>query len=237
MTIHSFQCPSCGAPLLPKGKAPVISCPHCLTSVIVPEELRQVSDTEQWDTFLFDNFATNENNWLVGSQTSEYFTPLNQIIADGRYRWDAQIYKHSGMSTAWLMGYPVTDFHLSVNCKHIIGSKTASSWGVIFRVQDNQNFHWFRMTDNQYFAVSVVKDSQWLNKVNWTRTDAIKPFGVNQLEVIARGTHLVFLINGQLVSEFDDDQFSQRLVGLAIEGYTSGERTVFDFMDVILRAP
>ena len=98
---------------------------------------------------------------------------------------------------------------------------------MIFRIQDNQNYYWFRMTDSQFFAVSVQKDGQWLNIVDWTRTDAIKPNGVNQLEVLARETHFIFTINGQVVSEVDDDHFSQGLVGLAIEGYTAWEENNF----------
>jgi hypothetical protein len=91
------------------------------------------------------------------------------------------------------------------------------------------------MTDRQFFAVSVQKDSQWLNLVDWRRTDTIKPNGVNQLEVIARESHFIFLINGQVVKEVDDDHFSQGLVGLAIEGYMLGEKIIFDFIDVTLR--
>jgi predicted RNA-binding Zn-ribbon protein involved in translation (DUF1610 family) len=237
MTAHSFQCPSCGAPLIPRGNASVISCPHCHTSVIVPVELRQVSEAAQWTTLLFDSFTSNDNNWLVGNQTGEYFATLNQVIAEGRYRWEAEVGRPSSISPAWLMGYEVSDFHLVVNCKHISGSKAGSAWGVIFRVQDNQNYYWFRMTDSQSFAVSVQKEGQWLNVVDWTRTNTIKPNGVNQGEVIARETHFIFLINGQMVKEVDDGHLSQGLVGLAIEGYTPGEKTTFDFMDLILRAP
>lgn len=69
----------------------------------------------------------------------------------------------------------------------------------------------------------------------WTRSEAIKPNGVNQLEVIAREAHLVFVINGQIVSEVDDVLYGQGLVGLAIEGYTQGEKIVFDFLDFTLR--
>jgi hypothetical protein len=203
----------------------------------VPEELRQVSDAAQWTTLLFDSFTSNDNNWVAGNQTSKYFATLNQVIAEGRYRWEAEVSIPYSITTAWLNDYQVSDFHLIVNCKHIFGSRAGSGWGVVFRVQDNQNYYWFRMTDRQFFAVSVQKDSQWLNVVDWTRTDTIKPNGVNQLEVIARETHFIFLINGQIVKEVDDGHFSQGLVGLAIEGYTPGEKTTFDFMDIILRAP
>jgi len=235
MTAHSFQCPSCGAPLMPRENASVISCPHCHTSVIVPEELRQVSEAAQWTTLLFDNFSSNDNNWLVGNQPSEYFTTLNRTIADGRYRWEAEVSRPSSISPAWLMGYQVSDFHLIVNGKRISGSKAGSGWGVIFRIQDNQNHYWFRMTDRRFFAVSAQKDGQWRNIVDWTRTDTIKPDGVNQLEVIARDMHFTFLINGQVVSEVDDGLFRQGLVGLAIEAYTPGEKIIFDFIDITLR--
>lgn len=235
MTAQSFQCPSCGAPLLPKGNASVISCPHCHTSVIVPEELRQDSETARWTTVLYDNFVSKDNNWLIRNQTSEYFAPLNQVIEDGRYRWDAKISRVSSISTAWLEGYRVADFQLSVNCKHIVGSKAGSSWGVIFRVQDNRNYYWFRITDSLFFAVSVVSDGEWLNLVEWTRTDTIKPHGVNQLEVIAHEAYFVCLINGQIVSEVEDGHFRQGLAGIAIEGYADGEKTTFDFLDFTLR--
>jgi hypothetical protein len=91
------------------------------------------------------------------------------------------------------------------------------------------------MTDSKFFAVSVTEEGQWRDVVDWTRAEAIKPNGVNQLEVIAREAHFVFLINGQIVSEVDDDRFGQGLVGLAIEGYTQGEKIVFDFLDFTLR--
>ena len=235
MTAQSFQCPACGAPLLPRRDASVISCPHCHTSVIVPEELRQDSEGAQWTTVLYDNFASRDNNWLIRNKTSEYFAPLNQVIEDARYRWEATVGRASSISTAWLEGYRVADFHLSVNCKHIGGSKAGSSWGVIFRIQDNENYYWFRMADSLFFAVSVITDGEWLNLVEWTRTDTIKPHGVNQLEVIGRETQFVCLINGQIVSEMEDDHFSQGLAGIAIEGYTAGEKTTFDFLDFTLR--
>ena len=237
MTAQSFQCPSCGAPLIPRGDVSVISCPHCLTSVIVPEELRQDSSAARWNTLLFDNFTSNEDNhWLVGSQTSEYFDPVNRVIAEGRYRWEAKVNRANSISKVWLGDFQVSDFHLIANTKHIAGTRANSAWGVIFRVQDNQNYYWFRMTDSKFFAVSVAEDGQWQDVVPWTRSETIKPNGVNQLEVIGRNTHFIFLINGQILSEVDDSHFNQGLVGLGMEGYTAGEKITFDFLDFTLRA-
>jgi hypothetical protein len=107
---------------------------------------------------------------------------------------------------------------LSFRSKHILGSTAGSSWGVIFRVQDNRNYYSFHRTVSQFFAVSMTTDGTWKNIVDWTRTDAIKPKGVNQPEVITRETHFFFLINGRIVSEIDDDYYGQGVIGVAIEG-------------------
>lgn len=237
MTAQLFQCPSCGAPVTPRGSATVLNCPYCHASVVVPEELRQVSNAASWSTLVYDGFISNHNDWMVGNETSKYFAPLKRAITEGRYRWEAQVGTASSIATAWLTAHSVSDFHLIANCKHIRGSRAGSSWGVIFRIQDNQNYYHFRITDGLLFSVTTQKDGQWLNIVDWTKTTTIKPNGVNQLEVIAYQKHFTFLINGQTVSEVDDDHFSEGLVGLSIEGYTPGEEIAFDFMDIILRAP
>jgi hypothetical protein len=206
--------------------------------VIVPEELRQELDGVQWSTLMFDNFTSNDDNlWLVGSQSSEYFDPVNRVIADGRYRWEATVRKANSISKVWLGDHQVSDFHLTVNSKHIAGIRANSAWGLVFRLQDNHNYYWFRITDSKFFAVSVAENGQWRDLVEWTRTEAVKPNGVNELEVLAREGHFVFLINGQIVAEADDDRFGQGLVGLAIEGYAQGEAFIFDFLDFTLRAP
>lgn len=237
MAAHSFQCPSCGASLLPRGGHSVISCPYCHTSVVVPEPLRRISGADGWSPLLFDNFTSNESNWLVGNYPSQYFATLSQTIAEGRYRWAAEVSLAPTITTAWLASYAVSDFHLTAHTRHISGSREGSSCGIIFRIQDNHNFYWFHVTDSQKYAVSVQREARWLNVVDWSRTSAIKPHGINHLEVIGQGRRFTFLINGQAVSEVEDDHFRQGFVGLAIETYTPGEKTVYDFMDLTLRAP
>jgi len=238
MPADVIQCPSCNAPVLPKGGSSVVSCPYCGASVILPRELRPESGVGTWSTLLFDNFVSNDNNWRAGNQPAdEYFYNMNQTVTDGRYRWDGKLKRPFTISTSWLNAYTVSDFHLIANAKHIRGSKAGSSWGLIFRIQDNHNFYWFRIMDNQFVGVSVVKNSEWIELIEWARTETVKPNGVNQLEVIARGTHFDFLVNGQAVGEVDDERFSQGLAGVAIEGYIAEEELTFDFLDFTLRAP
>ncbi len=232
-----LQCPSCAAPIQPKGIAAIVTCPYCQTSVIVPEALRESSREARWNTFLFDSFMSNENKWTVGTLDSEYFAPLTQSIAEGRYRWDGLVRRPSSMSTAFLPGYRLADLNLIAHTKHVAGSRAGSGCGVLFRVQDNRNYMWYRITDHQHFSLSVVVNGEWFYPVDWTRSDAIQPYGVNQLAVLASGAHFVLSINGQIVAEADSGAFAAGHVGLAVEGYDAGEHFVYDFLDLTLRAP
>lgn len=237
MTNNLFQCPSCGAPVLPRGSASVLNCPYCHASVVVPKELRQETDGN-WSTIAFDGFVSNHHDWLVGNENSDYFAPLQRTLGEGRYRWEAKVTeKAPSISTAWLKGYPVSDFHLIANCKHILGSRAGSGWGLVFRVLDGKNYYHFHIIDDRQFAFSAYVNGKWETPVNWTSSNAIKLNGVNQLEVVASGQHFSFLINGKLVSETEDNTFQQGLVGLAVEGYKAGEQIAFDFLDITLRAP
>src|SRR5512145_1315368 len=110
MTAQLFQCPSCGAPVTPRGSAKVLNCPYCNASVVVPEELRQVSNAARWSTLVYDGFISNHNEWMVGNETSKYFTPLKRAITEGRYRWEAQVGTGSSIASAWLTNQSVADF-------------------------------------------------------------------------------------------------------------------------------
>ncbi|HUN22789.1 MAG TPA: hypothetical protein PK299_06620 [Anaerolineales bacterium] len=237
MTSYVFQCPACGAPVTPKGSTAVLSCPYCQAAIVVPVELRQTATHANWSTLVYDGFVSNHNEWVVDNQTSEFFKPLTRIIAEGRYRWDAKVGKASSISTVWLNAYPVTDFHLMANGKHIRGSRAGSSWGVAFRIQNNRNYYFFRMTDDRFFSVMLNENGQWITLIAWGTTNTIKPNGVNQLEVIGRKNQFTFLINGQTVGQMEDECFTSGRVGVAVEGYTVGEEISYDFLDFTLRAP
>lgn len=204
----------------------------------VPEAFRRVADISNWHTVLHDSFATNANDWRVGVERSEFFEPLTQAFVDGCYRWDAQRGPRLSTTTAWARDSLVADFHCSVRCRHTAGGRTASSWGVAFRVQDLLNYFVFRMADSQYFAVAAVEAGRWRSIADWTRAGSIQSGAVNQLSVLALDNHFDLSINGRRAFEFDDERAKNSgHVGLAIEMYGAGEKTTFDFLEFDLRVP
>lgn len=191
-----------------------------------------------WTTVLHDTFATNVNDWRVGVERDEFFDPLSQAFVDGCYRWDAQRGPRLSTNTAWALGSLVADFHCSASCRHTAGSRTGSSWGIAFQVQDLLNYFVFRMADSQFFAVAAVESGRWCTVADWTRAASIKPGAVNQLSVLALDYHFELLINGRRVYEFEDERAKNSgHVGLAMEMYGAGEKTTFDFVEFELRTP
>ncbi len=55
---QSFNCPNCGAPLDYQGSDPIIRCPYCSSSVIVPENLRaKPAFSQKPDNFTLSGFG------------------------------------------------------------------------------------------------------------------------------------------------------------------------------------
>lgn len=237
MTSYAFQCPTCGAPLIPARGAALLTCPYCSSSVAVPETLRRIAGIEAWATLAYDAFQTNGHGWRVGEQENDRFAPLTRSIDDGRYRWEATVRVRNSYCPIWLQGYPVGDFHLRASIKHVRGTPAGSSYGVMFRVKDNETFFSFRIIDTHFFTLTEHRGGACHTVVDWQRTNLIRPYGANHVEVIAQGEHLSLLLNGQVLHECDMPQEAPALVGLILEGYTVGEAIAYDFLDVTLRAP
>ncbi len=63
-----FNCPNCGSPLMPNGKAKEVKCAFCNSTVIVPDELRD-QDLESQKDEIFDDvkdpFSPHHLQWLI----------------------------------------------------------------------------------------------------------------------------------------------------------------------------
>jgi hypothetical protein len=235
---HSFKCPSCGAPLVTRGSAPALTCPYCGTSVIVPDSLRQTDQISHWSTRLYENFRTQDNGWVTDELgKDDFFVYLRRSIKESRYRWEAQSNTTSSSIESWLISDKAADFHVMANVKYVSGSRDGASYGLVFRLQDGKNYNLFKLANNQYFQFCRFVDGAYTPVVGWTQSDLIKPYGVNQLEVIGRGSHFSMLINGQGVCEADDSTFERGMFGLSLTTYNLNDPLVVDFLDFTLRVP
>jgi len=98
------------------------------------------------------------------------------------------------------------------------GGAPESSYGVLFRVQDDGQFYRFDITGNGLYMIERrAADGTWTRLLTeWTATAAINQ-GLNvanRLKIIANGPELAFYVNDILLTQLSDSSLSEGRIGL-----------------------
>ncbi|MBI9045077.1 MAG: CHAT domain-containing protein [Anaerolineaceae bacterium] len=195
------------------------------------------SETEiDWPLVLVDSFDTNKNNWFTGQEDYQNSEGLFQI-SNGKYEWQLKAIQDYAGYFQVASSAPLTDFYLSVETKQVSGAEVSDA-GVLFRIDSDWNYYRFDICAQcQSFAVWMHKDGEWEDLIEWKTSSQIKPFGVNQIEVLGEGSHFIFSINGQVVDEIDDLRIPTGIIGLGGSVFGEGKSVIFEFDNFELRAP
>ena len=133
------------------------------------------------------------------------------------------------------------DFALEVDVTQRAGA-AESSYGVMFRVQDGQQFYRFDITGNGLFIVERHNsDGTWTRLLpDWTPTSALNQ-GLNvsnRLKVLAAGPTFTFYVNDVLLTQVTDTTYGSGAVGLDAGTFGGGNLQVsFDNFSVTSGAP
>lgn len=133
------------------------------------------------------------------------------------------------------------DFLLEVDAWQRSGS-SESSYGVLFRMLDNQQFYRFEITGTGLYMIERHNvDGTWTRLIpEWTPTAAInKGLNVpNRLKIIATGPDMAFYVNDILLTQVRDDQYAEGLIGLDAGTFSGGSVQVsFDRLSVVSETP
>lgn len=125
-----------------------------------------------------------------------------------------------------------TDFDLSVEARLLEGDRR-SSYGLLFRMQDTEQFYRFEITADGLFIIERRNaDGSWTRLVDdWTPSAAINQglAVTNQLRVITIGPTFSFYVNGNLLHTVQDNQFRSGAIGLDAGTFGQGGlRVAFD---------
>ena len=145
-----------------------------------------------------DDFSNSFGGWddaFDASTTKQY--------GNNRY----QIEVSSDNLIAWgLANRDVADFELEVDAKQEDGAKN-NSYGLLFRVQDRDNFYRFDISGDGFYLLSKFLNGEWVTLVDWTYSSLIKP-DINVLKISAFGPDMTVWVNGQPLTSVKDDSFS-----------------------------
>jgi hypothetical protein len=120
----------------------------------------------------------------------------------------------------------ITEF----DARMIAGNDTLD-YGIAFRVSsDGNSCYYFSIAPvSSEYAVMYYADKTWNDLVPYTSSAAIKAGNAtNHLKVVAQGQHLVFYVNGQLLSSINDRSASSGKLGLAMESSDPNGKVGFD---------
>lgn len=117
-----------------------------------------------------------------------------------------------------------------------------SSYGVIFRAQDDGQFYRFDITGNGLYMVERrAADGTWARLIpEWTATAAINQ-GLNvanRLKVIAAGSDLAFYVNDILLTQLSDATLGEGVIALDAGSFAGNALQVsFDNLSITPDSP
>jgi hypothetical protein len=110
-----------------------------------------------------------------------------------------------------------SDFVLEVDARQASGSPD-SSYGVLFRMQDNDQFYRFEITGDGHFMLERRNsDGSWTRlSPDWTASAAINQGlnVVNRLKIIASGSQITIYANDVLLQQVSDSTYGSGAIGL-----------------------
>lgn len=158
-------------------------------------------------------------------------------IQDGRLVIDVR--QANTLQYAALEEPSLADFDLVVETQLIEGG-SESTYGLLFRMADPEQFYRFELTgDGQYVVERRDPGGAWLRLTSgWQKSPAITsgPGAVNRLRVTAQGPAMAFYANDELLQEVQDSSYSAGKI--ALDAGTFGEqRTIVAFDNIAVRRP
>jgi hypothetical protein len=208
----------------------------CSARPILPADgaAAPVAQTDPSDGYR-DSFVPGQTgNWLFEQDESASTGIANEQLA-------ITITSPNTIQYVTLDGYTFTDFALEVDAWQRSGP-VESSYGVLFRMVDGNQFYRFDITGNGLYIVERRDaDGRWTRLVpDWTPTAAINQ-GLNvanRLKIIAAGDTLTFYVNEILLVQVTDSAYDSGAIALDAGSFGGGDLQVtFDNLVITSGTP
>lgn len=188
-----------------------------------------------WPIVAQDAFdGTSTGVWPLATSRDD-LAVITTTIESGRYRLAMDMFQGTHRAIFPNTG-TLTDFYLAIDAQQLSGPADAT-YGIDFRTPDHAHTYYFCLYAGQYYALGRLDDAGWTNLLPGTASPAVQVGGVNRLAILANGPHLTFFINDVVVATLDDATYDSGAIALGIELHQPGDKAVFEFDNMELRAP
>jgi hypothetical protein len=202
------------------------------------EALQPMLKMEQgWPASFTENFVDNGHKWLSGDVRDSYISG-NRSISSGTYTWNVTTVQSA--SDFSLPNMPdQQDFYASVDMKLVqMPDDPDADAGMVFRYNDtDQTWYYFSVNTSGQYYLGWYNGSDWSTLIHETDSDAIHPNQSNRLSVGVKGSQFIFLINGQLVDHFIDDNLKSGTIGVGVNLPQASEKASVEFANFTVLSP
>jgi hypothetical protein len=125
---------------------------------------------------------------------------------------------------AWVVAsQPVVDFDLEVDLRSRASNDDIGA-GVLYRYQDGDNHYLFAVGSDGYYTIALVQEGELTPLHTWQQWPHIRRGdGTNRLRVQCIAALCRFYINGEFLTEIQDDAFLNGNTGLWAQNFTNDE--------------
>jgi hypothetical protein len=190
-----------------------------------------------WNVVSSDSFDTNSSNWDTGDLNEPDNAAGTLQIVDGKYHWEIRANRDFATIASKLQA-PDGDFYVSVDAQQLEGSAVCG-YGLLLRDSDAGVYQFGLANHDTQFSVFAWNEAKGASRplIGPAESGAIHPGEVNQLAVIAEGTHYRFFLNDQPVGEMTDDEWTAGHVTLFAQLCQTADSAVIEFDNMELRVP
>lgn len=173
-----------------------------------------------------DRFARDEGTWSLGDDSAAEIAIKrgNLAIDVAEKQW-----------LAWAANeMQVGDLQMEVDVS-LADDKTPAEAGVMFRMQDENNFYFVAIDNTGRYSLWKKQDGEWLAVSPWAMSDLLETGAGarNRIGVLADGARLAVLVNGQAVAAVEDNSFGSGTVALAVGTFAQpGAGATFDNLEL-----
>lgn len=181
-------------------------------------------------TVLFqDNFSNPASGW----DRVNVKDGITDYTAEGAYR----ILVNLPNTDVWSNpGLTFTDVRIEVDATKV-GGPDDNDFGVQCRYQDDNNFYFFLISSDGYYAIGKVKDGEQilLSGESMDYSDAVlQGMATNHIRADCVGAHLALYVNGVTLAAVEDGDLTQGDVGLMAGTFDQpGTDILFDNFTVL----
>lgn len=176
-------------------------------------EQARITATPPYLLSIDETFDNNYHSWDVGNFSGQWGAG-NAQISDGKFV--VNVTRSNGMAWRWWPRVRAANFRATLEGHLISGDRNNACYGLSFRDQE-EDFYFFRVCENGYFALLLHTEDGWETLIDWTRSRAIQRSSPNLLQVEAQGSQIRLFINDQPVSEFEDEHLTKGYVGIVVD--------------------